>query len=436
MNVTKDKVPLVFFQYAIPSVLGMLAVSSASIVDGYFVGNFVGSLGLAAIGLTMPIFSLIFGLSLMLAVGGSVVSGKLMGRGDTKSASVIFSKTLSVTAVFSILVCTVLYLNIESLLHLFGATKELTSIAAEYLRVILFFIPFLMVGIVLNYFVKVDSRPGLAFFALLASAATNAVLDWYFIAYLGRGILGAALATGISYLILMFIILPHFFSKKATLRFIKPTGSYAKILIAAGNGISEFVDEISIGITILVFNLVMIKTFGTEGVAAFAVINYIVWIGVMISLGISDSIQPIISRNFGANKPKRVESFLKLALTCTLITGLAVIALITLVPNELTNIFLKESEWQAKQIALGFAALIWPLFLFNGINLTISAYLTAIQKPLLSATLSLSRSLVLPIFFIFTLPLFFGIKGVFLAIPVAEFIAFLIAMALFSRSKI
>jgi len=365
MSVTEDKVSSIFFQYAIPSVLGMLAISSASIVDGFFVGNYVGASGLAAINISLPIFSLLFGLSLMLAVGSSVVSGKLMGEGNSKNASIIFSKTVFSVTIFSFFICTILFLNIETILHLFGATQELTLIAIDYLSVMLFFLPFLMIGIVLDYFVRVDSRPKLAFVALLLSAVLNVILDWIFIAYLDKGIFGAALATGISQLALIVILLPHFFSKHATLKFVKPIGNYIQIVKAAGNGASEFVNETSIGITTLVFNYVMIKTLGVEGVAAFTIINYILWIGVMINFGVSDSLQPIISKNFGAQKPQRIEDFLKFAIASVFIAG---------------------------------------------------------------------RSLILPLFFIFTLPLYFKTDGIFLAIPFAELFTFIIAITFFKKS--
>jgi len=433
MNVTKDKISSIFFQYALPSVFGMLAISSAGIVDGLFVGNYVGASGLAAINISLPIFSLLFGLALMLAVGGSVVSGKLMGQGDGSSASIIFTKTLLTVTIFSLIICAILLYNLETILHLFGADINLTNIAVEYLSVMLIFTPFFMSGIVLDYFVKVDSRPTLAFLALLLSAIINIILDWYLIVYLGKGIFGAALATGISQLALLFILLPHFFSKKATLKFVKPLGSYIKIVKAAGNGASEFVNEVSVGITTLIFNYIMIKSLGVDGVAAFTIINYILWIGVMISFGVSDSLQPIISKNFGAKKPERIASFLKYAFASVFSTGLIMIGLITIFPSELSNLFLGDSNEQTKLIVLGFAALVWPVFLFNGTNLTISAYFTAVHRPVPSATIAILRSLVFPIFFIFSLPLLLGTDGIFLAIPAAELFTFVIALFLFRK---
>lgn len=433
MNVTKDKISSVFFQYSIPSVLGMLAISSASIVDGFFIGNYVGDFGLAAINISFPIFSLLFGFALMLAIGSSVVSGKLIGQGDIKSASMIFSKTMVCITLFSFITCTLLFLNIETILHLFGADENLTKIAIDYLSVILIFIPFLMIGVVLDYFVRVDNRPNLAFIALLFSAVINVILDWFLIVYLQKGIFGAALATGISQQALIFILLPHFFSKKATLKFVKPIGSYIQIIKASYNGASEFINEISVGITTLIFNYVMIKNFDIEGIAAFTVINYLLMIGIMISFGISDSLQPIISKNFGAKENKRIEEFLKLAFITTGLVGVVMILLIIFTPNTLANIFLEDTNYKTKKIVLSFATFIWIAFLFDGFNLVISAYFTAIHKPLHSMIIAVSRSFIFPIFFIVTLPFFFDLNGIFMAIPMAEFMTFIIGIILFKK---
>ena len=433
MNVTNDKVSSIFFQYSIPSVLGMLAISSANIVDGFFLGNYVGDFGLATINISLPIFSLLFGFALMLAIGGSVIAGKLIGEEDIKNASMIFTKTIICITFFSFIASTLLFLNIETVLYLFGADENLTKIAIEYLSVILIFIPFLMIGVVLDYFVRVDNRPNLAFIALLSSALINVILDWFMIVYLQKGIFGAALATGISQLALIFILLPHFFSKKATLKFVKPIGSYIQILKASYNGASEFVNEISVGITTLIFNYVMIKNFSVEGIAAFSVINYLLLIGIMISFGISDSLQPIISKNFGAKENKRIKEFLKLAFITTSLVGIVMILLIIFTPNTLVNLFLEDNNYKTKEIVLSFATFIWIAFLFNGVNLVISAYLTAIHKPLASMIIAISRSFILPVFFIFTLPFFFDLDGIFMAIPMAEFVTFIIAVILYRR---
>jgi len=431
MDVIKDKPFKIFIHYALPSVLGMLAISSASIVDGLFVGNYVGAAGLAAINMSIPVFSLLFGLGLMLAIGSSVISGKLIGEGDTKSASLMFSKTIIAMVVLSVSLVTVLYLNIENILKLFGSTDDLLGLATLYLSYLLIFIPFLMVGIVLDYFVKIDGRPGLAFGALLLSALINIVLDWYLIVYLEQGILGAALATGISQLALIVVLLPHFFSKKANIRFVKPIGSWFAIIKAGFNGTSEFVNETSVGITTVIFNYIMIKSFGVDGVAAYTVVNYILWISIMVSFGVSDALQPIISQNFGAKKPKRVEAFLKYAFISVALVGMVVSVAVLFLPEQIVDMFLEQKDKNAIEIILIFLTLVWPAFLFNGPNMVISAYFTAMHKPLQSAMIAFSRSLVFPVLFILVLPLIFGDKGIYLAIPFAELFTFMMALLFF-----
>ena len=425
MNVTKDKVSSIFFKYSIPSVLGMLAISSASIVDGYFIGNYVGDLGLAAINISLPIFSLLFGLSLMLAIGGSVTSGKLIGEKDIKNASLIFTKTVICIIGFSFITCFLLFINIETILYLLGSTDDLIKISMEYMSILLIFLPFLMIGIVLDYFVRVDNRPNLAFIALLSSAVVHVLFGWILIVHLEKGIFGAALATGISELVLIIILLPHFFSEKGSLKFVKPIGNFIQIIKAAYNGASEFVNEISVGITILIFNYI----------AAFTIINYLLWIGIMISFGISDSLQPIISKNFGAKEDKRIEDFLKIAFLTTGFVGFLMIILILFIPEQLSNIFLEDSNFETKQIVLDFSKFIWIAFLFNGANLILSAYFTAVHKPLESIFIAISRSLIFPVIFIATLLFVFDKNGIFLAIAMAEAVTFIIAIILFKKKS-
>ena len=153
----------------------------------------------------------------------------------------------------------------------------------------------------------------------------------------------------------------------------------------------------------------------------------------MISFGISDSLQPIISKNFGAKENKRIEEFLKLAFIITGLVGVVMILLLIFIPDTLANIFLEDNNYKTKEIVLSFATFIWVAFLFDGINLVISAYFTAIHKPLHSMIIAVSRSFIFPVFFIFTLPVLFDLNGIFMAIPMAEFFTCIIAVILFKK---
>ena len=359
----------------------------------------------------------------------------MLGAGDRTTASHMFSKTVLAVSLFSIILSLLVYLLLPSFFKALGATDDLLNDTTTYVTIFLPFIPFLMVGIVFDYFVKIDNRPIFAFFALLFSAFVNILLDWLFIAYFEQGILGAALATGISQLALFLFLIPHFFSKKSAIKFIKPKGQWLSIIKAAGNGSSEFINEASVGITAIIFNYVMLQNFGVDGVAAYAVISYLIWFSIMINFGISDALQPVLSKNYGAQRFDRIAIFLKYALLSVSVIGVTIIVLLWQFPHYLTDLFLQSKDEQAIIIVMKFVMLIWPLFLFNGISLVISACFTATHKPLPSAAIAIARSLLLPVFFVYLLPLFFGDMGIYLAIPASEFLAMILALVLYRQYR-
>ncbi|NOR19215.1 MAG: MATE family efflux transporter, partial [Xanthomonadales bacterium] len=178
--ITGNIIP-VFFHYAIPSVIGMLAVSSAVIIDGVFVGNFIGATALAAINISMPAFALFASVVYMLAVGGSVMCGKFMGEGNHKAASIIFSKTVYAVVLITLLVSIFFLLFLDQLVSALGANEDLHELVTDYMRIIVFAAPLLVLGLTLDYFVRVDSRPVLASGVLIAFAMINISLDYLFI---------------------------------------------------------------------------------------------------------------------------------------------------------------------------------------------------------------------------------------------------------------
>lgn len=418
----------ILLKYAIPAILGLLAISSASIVDGYFIGNYVGSVGLASINISYPITSVLFAMALMFAVGSSVLVGKLMGEQNTQKACDVFTKSMISVLLTSIAVCSFLFLVLQYVLDLLGVGGELAQKTMQYLSILLFFLPFLMSGIVLDYFVRIDENPNLSFSVLLVSSIVNIGLDYIFIVIFGWGIEGAAYATGISQAMIIFMLLPHFFTKKSTLCLVKPKGSWNTMLKILKNGSSEFVNEASAGIVVLIFNFAMLKAFGTNGVASYTIIGYFIMINTMVSFAISDALQTIMSKNYGARLFERMDIFLKLGFCFVLAIEAVLVFLVLLIPDIMVGLFLQDTQSNTKQIAIEFVSYAWFAFLFAGLNIFITSYLTSVQKPLHSFVIATTRSLILPIFLVFALPLAFGKIGIFMSISVAEIITFLIAL--------
>jgi putative MATE family efflux protein len=423
-------VPTVFFRYAIPEIVGMLAVSSAGLVDAIFLGNFVGTEALAAVNLAVPVWSLMFGLALMIAVGGSVVSGKYMGEQNQQAANEIFSKTVVVGLGIGLVIAVLLgILFIDPLAVALGATEEsLTEPLRIYLSMILWFTPFVMLEMVFFYFVRLDGQPTFAAAALIVGAVANILLDWLLIVHLEMGILGAGLATASGAVFVTLVLQPHFFSKRATVKFSGPFFGFQGLGRAYLNGASEFANEASVGVTTFVFNWVMVTRMGVAGVAALTIVDYLLMAGLMISYGISDSLQPLVSQNFGARNTQRIVGFLRVAVVSSSVIGVVMISIILLIPEMLTRVFVGPGEEETIRIAATFLGFLWPAFLFNGLNILASAYLTSMQKPMQSVFIAFSRSFALPAAFLLMLPMWLGDAGIYLSLPLAEVCTFVVSV--------
>ncbi|WP_163930406.1 MATE family efflux transporter [Paraferrimonas sp. SM1919] len=435
----KGSIFSIFIRYALPSALGMLAVSSSAIVDGIFVGNYIGSDALAAANFSMPVFTFIFGLSLMISVGGSVIAGKQIGEGNPKAATQTFMAIVVSTLMLTLGLGTLSLIFMDGLVTMLGAKDNSADLLGQYLDIVLLFSPVIGLSTVLMYFVRVDNNPNLMGLATVASAFTNIGLDYVLIVLLEQGMFGAALATGISQVIALLILLVHFNRKQRVLAFVRPVKVWHTLKASCFNGVSEFGNEVSAGITALIFNWVLMTRIGVDGVAAYAVINYLCFIGIVLSFGISDSLQPIISKNYGAGYADRVTSFIKVACISAFSIGLGVSVALTFFPQTLIELFLDEASAQSISIANQFAGYIWPAFLFNGINIVLSGYLTAMHQPIPSAAISLLRSFILPASLLITLPLLFGNTGIFMVLAITELLTFVVAIWLtlkFSPSKI
>jgi Na+-driven multidrug efflux pump len=201
-----------FYRYLVPSIVGMLAMTSASLVDGIFIGNFVGVPALAAVNLIIPILSLLFGVGLMLSVGGSVRGGKYLGEKNSAAASAIFSKTLVAVLAYGALVISLGLWFEPQLFRLLGADEALMKLMSEYYRVVMPFLFAQLGTIVLYFFIRLDGFPTLTAGALVVGAVINIALDYLFIAVYDWGLSGAAWATGLSQLFSLLVLLGYFLS--------------------------------------------------------------------------------------------------------------------------------------------------------------------------------------------------------------------------------
>lgn len=429
------KIIPVFFYYAIPSVIGVLAMSCAVIIDGVFIGKYGGTDALAAVNLTAPVFGLLFGIAMMLSVGGAVRCGKYLGGGDRKSANGIFSQTLIITGAIALTATLFGIMFMDRLVLLLGANALLSDTVAEYLTILLLFNIFQMGMVCLAYFLRVDSHPYMASSAMVLGSLLNVQLDWLFIVELHMGHKGAALGTGLSELATFLFLAAPFLLNKTRLKFEWQIKQFSEAFRAARNGFSEFSNEISASVLILIFNWLIMQQFGEHGVAAFSIINYIVLCGLLISCGISESLLPVVSKNFGALNHRRITSFLLISSASVFVLGSLTSLLLIISPGVLIEFFIHTGEQETIDHTTRFISRIWPFFLLSGLNIILSSYLTAMHRALSSTVIATARGLVLPVFFLIIIRFLTSYEGILIVLPLSEITTFFLALFLLKRNS-
>lgn len=426
----------VFWYYSIPEIAGLLAMSSAYLVDSIFLGNYVGPEALATVNLSSPALTLFWAIAMMVAVGGSVVCGKYLGEKNNTLANQVFTTTMIVGFVCAFIMLFLGVVFLDQIIAGLGATEPAMAELLEiYLGIIIWCTPFFVFELIAFYFVRLDGSPVLASGVFIIGSIANIILDYIFIVIFDWGLMGAAYATGISAALICSILLPYFFKKDTRLKFSKPMTDTAALIKAYINGISEFANELSIGVTALIFNWVMITRLGVGGVAALTIINNIWMMGLFTSIGMSDSLQPIISQNFGARNHNRINEFLRIAAFAVLAVGAIMIIAMIAYPNQLINVFLESQEVVTRAIATEFMLYLWPAFLFIGLNILLTVYFTSMHKPIESTAIAFSRSFILPAAGLLLLPLWIGDMGMYIALPLAEGLTFIIALLFFLKGR-
>jgi Na+-driven multidrug efflux pump len=380
--------------------------------------------------------TLLFGIGMMLSIGGSVRAGKYLGEGNTAAASAIFSKTLLSVAVYGIVVVILGLALEEQLFAGLGATPELFPPMSEYYRVIMPFLFAQLLAMVLYFFIRLDGMPNLAATALAIGAVVNIALDYLFIAVFGWGLAGAAFATGLSLVLPVLVMLIYFFRPARRLRFSFRQNNWREVFQAAYNGISEFINAVSGAIIAFILNWMLIQRAGVNGVAAITVVNYLLVLGFMMFFAISDTIQVMVSQNFGAAKDDRIRGFLQTACCVIGVSSVAFIAVLTTVSEPLVYLFVDEhNSTEMVGLATELVSYVWPLFLFAGFNMLISGYLTAIHLPFQSGLVAASHSLIFPAGFLLLFYYLVSDHRFVAALPVAEGFTFVLALVIFLRHR-
>ncbi len=291
-------------QFSIPSIIAMLLSTLITITDGYFTGNYVGEEALAAINLGLPILYFYLGVGLCVGVGGTVISGRLLGVQEKQKASEVFSQSLVTAAIICVTTSLVVCLLFTPILRVLRAGGALTLYFTQYYRVMLFTYPLMVIGTTLGMFIRVDGRPQVCMLVSIGSCILNAVLDYVLVAGLGMGVLGSVFASFTVQLVSVLLQLFYFVGPSLCIRVTRYHFDSAVYKETLFNGSSEFIGEMASAVSMFAFNYVLMKYVGTEGVAAFTILGFAVYGFSMISIGFGQGLTVLVSICWGAGERK------------------------------------------------------------------------------------------------------------------------------------
>jgi len=432
-DLKNEKISKLFFAYLLPSVTGSLAIGILIFIDTVFIGRGVGSLGLAALNTVLPVFTLYSSLGLLFGIGGATLASIISGRGgNKKEKNIIFSTSVYLSVFFSIIFTLIQKMFLKDIIYYLGATELIFPYAESYLRIISTFTAFYIVPNTLNIFIRNDSNPNLSMWAMVSCGISNILLDYLFIFRFNMGMRGASLATGISQFLYFAILLLHFFRKNNTLKLYIEKIKFKNIIKIVKIGIPSFINDVSSGLAIFIFNLILFKFSNELYVSAFSIILNINFLVYLIYVGVSQGTQPIISYNYGAKLFSRIEKVNKYGLSTNIIVSIFIISLSLIFPNYIVGIFNKENQ---ELIKIGVEAL--PRFfsasLFMGINIYLANFFQGIEQSKISSLLIFMRAFLFLAIALFILPKFLGINGVWYATLFSE-LATLIFVIYFYKS--
>lgn len=424
-----------FAKYTSLNVLGMIGLSCYILADTFFVSKGLGSNGLAALNLAIPIYSFINGSGLMLGMGGATKYSILKSQDKTKEANHAFTNTVLVTLGLALVFFTIGIFLSGTITRLLGADEVIFQMSKTYLQVILLFAPMFMVNNILLCFVRNDGAPQLSMLAMIGGSLSNIILDYVFIFPCKMGIFGAVLATGLAPIFSMLILSPYFIRKRNQFHLTKCRLSGHLVGNIISSGLPSLITEVSSGIVIIVFNKIILGLQGNIGVAAYGVIANLSLVVISIYTGVAQGIQPLISKSYGAGNQKNIQQILRYTLTTMLAISVVVYSCVFFGADIIANIFNSENNALLQNIAVTGLKIYFTACVFAGFNIILSVYFTSTEHARPAHIISLLRGFIIIIPMAFLLSSLGDMTGVWFTFPTTEVIVAIIGLLLYFLAR-
>ena len=415
----------------------MLFTSVYGLVDALFISNFVGITPFAAINLILPLTMILGAVGFMFGAGGSALVSATLGAKDAPRANRIFSMLTYIALGLGIFLAVGSFLLMEPIARWIGADDALLPYCVTYGRILVLALPGFILQNLFQSFMITAEKPTLGLIVTIAAGLTNIALDALFIVVFQWGVKGAAAATGISQLVGGLIPLIYFSRPNNSLLRLGATQFDRKALFSScTNGLSELVNNISMSLVAILYNLQLIKLAGESGVAAYGAVLYVGFMFIAIFLGYSIGIMPVIGFHYGAQDHKELAGLFRKSNVIITISSLILAALSFLLAEPLAQVFVGDSP-DALAMAITAFRYYSLAVLFSAFNIFGSAFFTALNNGVISAAISFLRTLAFQIAGVFILPLFFGLDGVWSSLFVAELLATIVTFLFykFQRAK-
>lgn len=423
----------IFRRMFLPMLISMVSMVVLNITDGAFVGHGVGSDALAAVNIVAPLFMLMSGLGLMFGVGGSVVASIHFSKGNDKAANINITQSILGGVFISLLLGVLILTFPEATCRLFGCSPRLVPLACSYLRWVAILLPFNAIGHIGTFMIRLDGSPRFAMLLNMAMAALNILLDYVNIYLLHWGLEGAGIATCVSFSVGNIPVLYYLLRRSQRVHLYSLRLTRKSLMLTLRNiayqifvGFSGLLGEAAMACMLIVGNFMFIRYLGEDGVAAFSVGCYCLPIVFMLSGAIVQSIQPVLSFAHGVGDASRIASGRRLALLMSVLCGFVGMVFMMLAAPLISTTFLNPT-CAAYALCVHGLPLYSSSFLFIAVNIVCVGYLQSIERATQATFYTLLRGFVLVIPCFILLPQWFGVDGLWLALPAAECLTLLLA---------
>lgn len=424
------------FRFALPSIVMMVFTSIYGVVDGTFVSNFVGKTPFAAVNLVWPFLMILGAFGFMIGTGGSALVAKTLGENKKEDANRYFTMLITLVVILGVLLTIIGLIVLRQLSSALGASGQMLEDCVTYGRTLMIFnTAFMLQSVFQSLFITAE-KPRLGLIMTVAAGLTNMVLDALFIAVFKWGLVGAALASGLSQCIGGILPLIYFLSSKndTPLKFVKTKMEGKVLLKACANGASELMTTVSSSLVSMLYNFQLMRLAGQNGIAAYGAVMYVEFAFIAVFIGYSIGTAPIVSYHYGSGNNDEVKNMLQKSFKIMSVLGITMMVLAQILASPLAKVFVGYDKQLFDMTVHGFRLFSF-YFILAGINIYSSSFFTALNNGMISAIISFSRTLGFETLAVIILPIFLQLDGVWLAITVAEICAFVISISFLIAKK-